>query len=107
MYWAAISLPRRPGPRPSRRSSARNLTWARIFSGSMEASAALTAGGMVWAGALAEMVSRNAASATAKRIWDWIEGNGFGLLKLLLLRNKSNCIRGVQCRRGRLGAHLV
>src|SRR5712692_2944818 len=34
MYSAAISPPRWPVPRPSRRSLARNLTWARILSAS-------------------------------------------------------------------------
>src|SRR3981189_3400936 len=84
MYWAAISLPRRPGPRPSRRSSERNLTWARIFSGSIEASAALTAGGMVWAGAMAAMESRDAARVTTERMRVWIKGNGSHSWILLL-----------------------
>jgi hypothetical protein len=42
----------------------------------MEASAALTAGGIVWAGVIAEMERRNAATATAERMRVWIWGNG-------------------------------
>jgi hypothetical protein len=46
----------------------------------MEASAALTAGGMdwvlVWASTLAERVSRDAARATAERMRVWRQGKG-------------------------------
>src|ERR1017187_1579831 len=45
MYSAAMSPPRCPVPRPSSRSCARNLTWARIFSESIEAIACSAAGG--------------------------------------------------------------
>src|SRR5271170_5597469 len=69
MYFAAISLPRNPGPRPSSRSSARNLTCARIFSPSIDASAAFTAGGMDCAISAPERQKTEATTATAKRIF--------------------------------------
>src|SRR5271168_704680 len=68
MYLAASSLPRRPGPRPSRRSSARNRTWARIFSGSTEASAAWTAGGIAWAFVGVEELNTRARSDAERRV---------------------------------------
>src|SRR5271156_994227 len=92
MYWAAISLPRRPGPRPSRRSSARKRTWARIFSGSMEASAALTAGGMVWASALMERARNEAArEADGRMRIKFVLLCGLSLMGTSLEQNES-CI---------------
>src|ERR1700761_3882687 len=82
MYLAASSLPRRPGPRPSRRSSERNLTWARMFSGLMEASAALTAGGMFWARAATEKARREAVTAVERRVG-----------KVVLLRDWASSLR--------------
>jgi hypothetical protein len=43
----------------------------------MEASAALTAGGMAWARALAERMRNDAARAEAERMRVWMRGKGW------------------------------
>src|SRR5260221_14718866 len=70
MYFAAISPPRCPVPRPSSRSSDRKRTCARIFSGSTFFMAALAAAGKAGSVTILDEAAPDGAFAAFLPLWD-------------------------------------